>query len=135
VMRDRGMSRELIERAKAAGCSALLLTVDLAMQGQRDRDVHNGLSIPPTLNPSRTMMFRSNSPNTPGRKNSAACGFRMCCSADITARLLSGAALRRTVLISQSDSCGHMASKACQVIVTAVPGFGLYVVFEWCFPR
>ena len=49
VMRDRGMSRELIERAKAAGCSALVLTVDLALQGQRDRDVHNGLTIPPTL--------------------------------------------------------------------------------------
>ncbi|MEO8006740.1 MAG: alpha-hydroxy acid oxidase, partial [Betaproteobacteria bacterium] len=49
VMRDRGVSRELIERAKAAGCSALVLTVDLAMQGQRDRDVHNGLTVPPTL--------------------------------------------------------------------------------------
>ena len=49
VMRDRGMSRELMERAKAAGCSALVLTVDLALQGQRDRDVHNGLTIPPTL--------------------------------------------------------------------------------------
>jgi L-lactate dehydrogenase (cytochrome) len=49
VMRDRGVSRELIERAKAAGCSALVLTVDLALQGQRDRDVHNGLTIPPTL--------------------------------------------------------------------------------------
>jgi len=49
VMRDRGMSRELIERARAAGCSALVLTVDLALQGQRDRDVHNGLTIPPSL--------------------------------------------------------------------------------------
>ncbi len=49
VMRDRGTSRELIERAKAAGCSALVLTVDLALQGQRDRDVHNGLTVPPTL--------------------------------------------------------------------------------------
>ena len=57
VMRDRGMSRELIERAKAAGCSALVLTVDLAMQGQRDRDVHNGLTIPPTLNVSNMLNF------------------------------------------------------------------------------
>jgi L-lactate dehydrogenase (cytochrome) len=57
VMRDRGMSRELIERAKAAGCSALVLTVDLALQGQRDRDVHNGLSIPPTLNASNLVNF------------------------------------------------------------------------------
>jgi L-lactate dehydrogenase (cytochrome) len=57
VMRDRGMSRELIERAKAAGCSALVLTVDLALQGQRDRDVHNGLTIPPTLNVSNLLNF------------------------------------------------------------------------------
>ena len=57
VMRDRGMSRELIERAKAAGCSALVLTVDLAMQGQRDRDVHNGLTIPPTLSAANLLNF------------------------------------------------------------------------------
>lgn len=57
VMRDRGMSRELIERAKAAGCSALVLTVDLALQGQRDRDVHNGLTIPPTLQVSNLLNF------------------------------------------------------------------------------
>ena len=57
VMRDRGMSRELIERAKAAGCSALVLTVDLALQGQRDRDVHNGLTIPPTLSVANMLNF------------------------------------------------------------------------------
>jgi L-lactate dehydrogenase (cytochrome) len=57
VMRDRGVSRELIERAKAAGCSALVLTVDLALQGQRDRDVHNGLTIPPTLRVSNLLNF------------------------------------------------------------------------------
>jgi L-lactate dehydrogenase (cytochrome) len=57
VMRDRGVSRELIERAKAAGCSALVLTVDLALQGQRDRDVHNGLTIPPTLRISNLLNF------------------------------------------------------------------------------
>jgi L-lactate dehydrogenase (cytochrome) len=57
VMRDRGMSRELIERAKAAGCSALVLTVDLALQGQRDRDMHNGLTIPPTLRMSNLPNF------------------------------------------------------------------------------
>jgi len=57
VMRDRVMSRELIERAKAAGCSALVLTVDLAMQGQRDRDVHNGLTIPPQLSVANLLNF------------------------------------------------------------------------------
>src|SRR4029079_14378710 len=57
VMRDRVMSRELIERAKASGCSALVLTVDLAMQGQRDRDVHNGLTIPPQLSVANLLNF------------------------------------------------------------------------------
>jgi L-lactate dehydrogenase (cytochrome) len=46
VMRDRELAKSMIERAKVAGCSALVLTVDLALQGQRDRDVHNGLRIP-----------------------------------------------------------------------------------------
>ena len=49
VMRDRGFSRSLIERAKAAGCSALMLTLDLQIQGQRHRDIHNGLTVPPRL--------------------------------------------------------------------------------------
>ena len=49
LMRDRGFNQELIERARAAGCSALVLTVDLAVQGVRRRDIKNGLSIPPRL--------------------------------------------------------------------------------------
>ncbi|WP_266158147.1 alpha-hydroxy acid oxidase [Dyella silvatica] len=49
VMRDRGFTRELIERAKAAGCSALMLTADLTVQGQRHREIKNGLSVPPKL--------------------------------------------------------------------------------------
>jgi L-lactate dehydrogenase (cytochrome) len=57
VMRDRGKSRELIERAKASGCSALLLTVDLALQGQRDRDVHNGMTVPPQFRVSNMIDF------------------------------------------------------------------------------
>src|SRR5207344_1267267 len=57
VMRDRGLAKSMIERAKAAGCSALVLTVDLALQGQRDRDVHNGLTIPPKLRPSTLIDF------------------------------------------------------------------------------
>jgi L-lactate dehydrogenase (cytochrome) len=47
VMRDRGLAQAMMERAKASGCSALVLTVDLQVQGQRDRDVRNGLTIPP----------------------------------------------------------------------------------------
>jgi len=49
LMRDRGFNRELIERARAAHCSALVLTVDLQVQGLRRRDPKNGLSIPPRL--------------------------------------------------------------------------------------
>jgi L-lactate dehydrogenase (cytochrome) len=49
VMRDRGFAASLIERAKAAGCSALVLTLDLQIQGQRHRDLKNGLSVPPRL--------------------------------------------------------------------------------------
>ena len=49
VMRDRGFAASLIERAEAAGCSALVLTLDLQVQGQRHQDIKNGLSIPPRL--------------------------------------------------------------------------------------
>ncbi|MGG6463017.1 alpha-hydroxy acid oxidase [Solilutibacter silvestris] len=49
VMRDRGFAASLIERAKAAQCSALMLTADLQIQGQRHRDIKNGLTVPPKL--------------------------------------------------------------------------------------
>lgn len=49
LMRDRGFNAELIERAKSARCSALMLTVDMPVQGLRRRDPKNGLSIPPRL--------------------------------------------------------------------------------------
>ena len=49
VMRDRGFAASLIERAKAAKCSALMLTLDLQIQGQRHQDLKNGLAVPPQL--------------------------------------------------------------------------------------
>ena len=49
VFKDRGFGEEVIERAKAAGCSALFLTVDLPMRGQRHCDLKNGLQVPPRL--------------------------------------------------------------------------------------
>lgn len=49
VMRDRGFSRSLVERAIAAKCSALVLTLDLQIQGQRHNDIKNGLAVPPKL--------------------------------------------------------------------------------------
>ncbi|MBA4782570.1 MAG: alpha-hydroxy-acid oxidizing protein [Rhizobiales bacterium] len=51
VMRDRGFSESLIARAKAANCSALVLTLDLQLIGQRHRDIKNGLSTPPRITP------------------------------------------------------------------------------------
>ncbi len=47
VMRDRGFIADLIARAKAANCSALMLTLDLQILGQRHKDLKNGLSAPP----------------------------------------------------------------------------------------
>lgn len=47
VMRDRDFAERLIDRAKAARCSALVLTLDLQILGQRHRDLKNGLSAPP----------------------------------------------------------------------------------------
>ncbi len=49
VMRDRGFIKELIQRAKAARCSALMLTLDLQILGQRHKDIKNGMSVPPKL--------------------------------------------------------------------------------------
>ena len=49
LMRDRGFNRELIERAIAAQCSALMLTLDLQVLAERRRDPRNGLTIPPRL--------------------------------------------------------------------------------------
>lgn len=51
VQRDRAMVRSLVERAAAAGCQVLCVTVDLAMQGARERDERNGFTVPPRLGP------------------------------------------------------------------------------------
>lgn len=49
IMKDKGFVRDLIDRAAAVNCSALVLTVDLQVLGQRHRDAKNGLTIPPKL--------------------------------------------------------------------------------------
>lgn len=49
VMQDWAFVDEIIERARAAGCSALVLTLDLQLLGQRHKDLKNGLSTPPKL--------------------------------------------------------------------------------------
>ena len=49
VMKDRGFVKSLIERAATAKCSALVLTIDLQVLGQRHCDLKNGLSVPPAI--------------------------------------------------------------------------------------
>lgn len=51
VMKDTDFTARLIERAKAAGCSALVITLDLQLLGQRHKDLKNGLSAPPKMTP------------------------------------------------------------------------------------
>jgi L-lactate dehydrogenase (cytochrome) len=51
VMRDEDFVAGTLARAKAAGCSALVLTLDLQILGQRHKDLKNGLSAPPKLTP------------------------------------------------------------------------------------
>ncbi len=51
VMRDRDFMRRLMQRAKDAGCSALVITLDLQVLGQRHKDLKNGLSAPPKITP------------------------------------------------------------------------------------
>ena len=60
VMKDRDFIGRLIDRAKAAGCSALILTLDLQILGQRHNDIRNGLSAPPkpSLNAALQLMMR-----------------------------------------------------------------------------
>ncbi len=49
VMKDRGYTAELIDRAEAAGCPVLMMTVDIPVSGLRRRDAKNGLAVPPRL--------------------------------------------------------------------------------------
>ncbi|MEM9027476.1 MAG: alpha-hydroxy acid oxidase [Pseudomonadota bacterium] len=49
VMKDRELTQSLVERARAAGCNVLVVTVDLAAHGRRERDMRNGFSVPPKI--------------------------------------------------------------------------------------
>jgi L-lactate dehydrogenase (cytochrome) len=61
VMRDREFVERLIERADGARCPALVLTMDLPVQGQRHKDIRNGLSVPPRVT-LRTLMSMASHP-------------------------------------------------------------------------
>jgi L-lactate dehydrogenase (cytochrome) len=58
-MKDRGFMKSLIERAIAAKCSALVLTVDLQVMGQRHQDIKNGMTVPPEWSLSKILDFAS----------------------------------------------------------------------------
>jgi len=57
VMKDRAFVERLVARAKAAGCGALMLTLDLQIAGQRHKDIRNGLSTPPRIRWSNWLDF------------------------------------------------------------------------------
>ena len=57
--KDRGFSKDLLERAKKAGCPVLILTMDLHVEGTRYCDVHNGLGVPPKLTPANIWSIAS----------------------------------------------------------------------------
>jgi L-lactate dehydrogenase (cytochrome) len=57
VFKDRGVTRELIARAKAAGFTALCLTVDASIRGKRERELRSGMGVPLKLRPSGYLSF------------------------------------------------------------------------------
>jgi len=74
MMKDRGYVREMLERAQAAGCTALLFTVDLAVVGPRYRDVRNGLTG--RVNAARKLALAWDSLSHPGWLRDVAIGGR-----------------------------------------------------------
>ena len=59
VMKDKKFMESLIERADAAGCNALILTLDLQILGQRHKDLRNGLSTPPKFTPKHIYQMKT----------------------------------------------------------------------------
>ncbi|MFK8018635.1 MAG: alpha-hydroxy acid oxidase [Pseudomonadales bacterium] len=57
ILKDRELTREFVERCKAAGYSAMCLTVDTMLAGNREREKKYGLTVPPTLSPSNLLSF------------------------------------------------------------------------------
>ena len=57
VQRDRGVTRALVERAAAAGSPILCVTVDVVVQGRRERDLRNGFTVPPRITARNALDF------------------------------------------------------------------------------
>ena len=67
IYRDRAFTRELTERARDAGCQALVLTIDNQLLGKRERDLANGFSIPPRFSGRQSLALASRSGAGHGR--------------------------------------------------------------------
>ncbi|GAA4649971.1 alpha-hydroxy acid oxidase [Kistimonas scapharcae] len=57
ILKDRSFSERLLERARAAGCKTLVVTLDLTLLGQRHKDIRNNLRAPPKITPSTLYQF------------------------------------------------------------------------------
>ncbi|MFZ9962926.1 MAG: alpha-hydroxy acid oxidase [Burkholderiales bacterium] len=57
VLRDRGLTKEFINRAKQSNCNALVITVDTKLQGAREKDIRNGFVVPPKFGLSTILDF------------------------------------------------------------------------------
>ncbi len=57
VLRDRELTKDFIERARASRCTALVLTVDTKVQGPRERDMRNGFTVPPRFSAATLLDF------------------------------------------------------------------------------
>ncbi len=77
IYKDRGFTRELADRAAAAGYDGLVLTVDNQLLGNRERDLRNGFTIPPRLGPVElaAMAIKLRLAVADARRAAAAVGF------------------------------------------------------------
>jgi 4-hydroxymandelate oxidase len=66
VHKDRGLTRNLVERAAAAGYRALVLTVDVPLIGRRERDLRNGFALPTTMRVANFDLTESEASHSPG---------------------------------------------------------------------
>ena len=81
VMRDRDFIGRLIDRAKAARCSALMVTLDVAILGQRHKDLNNGLSAPPRPTLANLLDLRDQAALVPRHARDAGGAASATCSA------------------------------------------------------
>ena len=72
VHKDRGLTRNLVERAAAAGYRALVLTVDVPLIGRRERDTRNGFALPPTMRLANFHLSESDAVHIPGAETGLA---------------------------------------------------------------